>query len=50
MSPFLQGLKDVDYITKDKLLAEKVFGIEFFDADQRSVFYNGECFIMVSVL
>ena len=37
----------MDYVTKDKLLAEKILGIEFFDTDQRSVFYNGKYIMCV---
>ncbi len=36
-----QSLRDLDYVVKEKLLLEKVLGMEFYDPVDRSLFYRG---------
>ena len=38
----LQSLRDVDYVVKEKLFLERLLEIEFYDAVDRSLFYQGE--------
>lgn len=39
---FLQVHKDMDYIVKDKLLLERILGMEFMEPIEKSIFYNGK--------
>ena len=39
-----QSIRELDYVVKDKLFLEKVLGMEFYDAMDRSLFYNGKKF------
>lgn len=34
--------KEMDYFIKDKLLLERVLGMEFMEPMERSIFYNGD--------
>ncbi len=36
-----QALPDMDYIVKDKLMFERVIGMEFLEPSEKSIFYNG---------
>ena len=38
----MQSLRDVDYVVKDKVFAERALGMEFYDPVERSLFYKGE--------
>lgn len=38
----LQSIRELDYMVKDRLFLEKVLGMEFYDAMDRSLFYNGK--------
>jgi len=40
----------LDYVVKDRLFLEKVLGMEFYDAMDRSLFYNDPGFSFDSVL
>lgn len=37
----LQAHPDMDYIVKDKLMFERVVGMEFLEPSEKSIFYNG---------
>ena len=37
----LQAHPDMDYIVKDKLMFERVIGMEFLEPSEKSIFYNG---------
>lgn len=37
-----QAHREMDYIVKDKLLFEKVIGMEFIEPLDKSIFYNGK--------
>lgn len=37
----LQSIRELDYVVKDRLFLE-VLGMEFYDAMDRSLFYNGK--------
>lgn len=39
---FLQVHKEMDYIVKDKLLLERILGMEFMEPIEKSVFYTGK--------
>lgn len=39
---FLQVHKEMDYIVKDKLLLERILGMEFMEPIDKSIFYNGK--------
>lgn len=39
---FLQVHKEMDYIVKDKLLLERILGMEFMEPIEKSIFYNGK--------
>jgi len=39
-----QSIRELDYVVKDRLFLEKVLGMEFYDAVDRSLFYNGKKF------
>lgn len=42
MLPHLpQAHPDMDYIVKDKLMFERVIGMEFLEPSEKSIFYNG---------
>lgn len=41
-SLFLQVHKEMDYIVKDKLLLERILGMEFMEPIEKSIFYNGK--------
>ncbi|KAG7245557.1 hypothetical protein CRUP_015939, partial [Coryphaenoides rupestris] len=32
--------RDMDYVVKDKLLFERVIGMEFLEPNDKSIFYN----------
>lgn len=36
-----QAHPDMDYIVKDKLMFERVIGMEFLEPSEKSIFYNG---------
>ncbi|XP_010617930.1 meckelin isoform X2 [Fukomys damarensis] len=38
--------KEMDYIIKDKLLLERILGMEFMEPMEKSIFYNAVCCIM----
>ncbi|XP_059528220.1 meckelin isoform X2 [Myotis daubentonii] len=42
--------KDMDYFIKDKLLLEKILGIEFMEPMEKSIFYNDDGYSFSSVL
>lgn len=39
-----QAHREMDYIVKDKLLFERVIGMEFIEPLDKSIFYNGKLF------
>ncbi|XP_023557118.1 meckelin isoform X2 [Octodon degus] len=42
--------KEMDYFIKDKLLLERILGIEFMEPMEKSIFYNDESYSFSSVL
>uniref|UniRef100_A0A667XCU8 Transmembrane protein 67 n=1 Tax=Myripristis murdjan TaxID=586833 RepID=A0A667XCU8_9TELE len=42
--------RDIDYIVKDKLLFERVIGMEFLEPGEKSIFYNDEAHSFSDVL
>lgn len=36
-----QAYPEMDYIVKDKLILERVIGMEFLEPIEKSIFYNG---------
>lgn len=46
MLPHLpQAHHEMDYIVKDKLMFERVIGMEFLEPSEKSIFYNGNDFL-----
>lgn len=41
LSYFPQAHPDMDYIVRDKLMFERVIGMEFLEPSEKSIFYNG---------
>lgn len=39
---FSQAHREMDYIVKDKLLFERLIGMEFIEPLDKSIFYNGK--------
>ena len=37
-----QGMRDIDYMVKDKLLFEQILDMEFYDPAEKGFFYNGK--------
>lgn len=40
----------MDYIVKDKLLLERILGMEFMEPMEKSIFYNGIAHLVVRFL
>lgn len=40
--------KEMDYFIKDKLLLERILGMEFMEPMERSIFYNGDSTALLS--
>ena len=37
-----QGMRDIDYMVKDKLLFEQILDMEFYDPGEKGFFFNGK--------
>ncbi|XP_013860191.1 meckelin isoform X2 [Austrofundulus limnaeus] len=44
------GLSEMDYVVRDKLILERILGMEFMEASDKSLFYNDEAHSFSNVL